>query len=275
MGSMSQIIEGMPNAAYHAHSALGSSSIRTLTSKTPAHYNYQRNRPTYSGAFDIGTAAHSVILEDTFAGIQEVESENWMTKAAKEARNEARAAGKTPLLSKELAQVRKMRDSVMADQRARAILEGGTPEVSVFWDHETGTPLKCRPDKWTPDHATGNLIVDLKTTVSADPNKFAKSVGEFGYHQQEAHYVDGLKAHGYNPKFVFVLVEKTAPYLVNVIELDPYAVELGRHLNDKGIRLYNECAANDRWPGYQTTEPVSLPVWAERQAEEDYEQIAI
>jgi hypothetical protein len=259
---------GMPSAAYHAHSALGSSSIRTLTSKTPAHYAYQRNRPAYSGAFDIGTAAHSVILEDTFAGIQEVEADNWMTKAAKEAKAAARAAGKTPLLAKELAQVRAMRDSVMNDPRARATLEGGTPEVSVFWDHETGTPLKCRPDKWTPDHADGQLIVDLKTTVSADPEDFAKSVGSFGYHQQEAHYVDGLKAHGFDPKFMFVLVEKTAPYLVNVVELDPYAVALGRAANEKAIRLYNECSKNNRWPGYQTTRPVSLPVWAERQAEE-------
>lgn len=272
---MKQIIEDMPNEAYHRHSALGSSSIRTLTSKTPAHFDYQRNRPTYSDAFDIGTAAHSIILEDSFDGIQEVTADNWMTKAAKEARTAARSQGLTPLLTKELAQVRRMRDSVMAHPKARAVLEGGTPEVSVFWDHETGTELKCRPDKWNPDHAQGNLIVDLKTTVSADPEKFAKSVAEYGYHQQEAHYVDGLRAHGYTPKFVFVLVEKTAPYLVNVVELDPYAVELGRAANEKGIRLYNECLSNNRWPGYQTTEPIHLPIWAERQAEEDYEDIKL
>lgn len=263
-----RIITDLASKDYHAHAALGSSSIRTLTNQTPAKFDYQRNHPYYSDAFDLGQAAHSVILEDSFDGIQEVEAENWLTKAAKEAKAAARAAGMVPLLTKEIATVRRMRDSVMAHERARYILGGGTPEVSFFWDHESGTELKCRPDKWTPDHELGNLIVDLKTTVSADPHKFAKSVADFGYHQQEAHYVDGVRAHGFDPKFVFVLVEKTAPYLVNVVTLDPYAVELGRAANEKGIRLFNECTANNNWPGYPVAEPISLPYWAEQQAEE-------
>ena len=82
------IINDLPSEAYHAHPALGSSSIRTLTNQTPAKFNYQRTHPYYSDAFDIGTAAHSVILEDSFEGIQEVEADNWLTKAAKEEQHE-------------------------------------------------------------------------------------------------------------------------------------------------------------------------------------------
>lgn len=269
------IYDKLSNDAYHRGPGFSSSGARTLTTKTPAHFQYQQANRTHSDAFDIGTAAHSIILEGDYTGIQEVDAETWATKAAKEARIATRVAGKVPLLSKDVRAVKAMRDAVMDHPRARLLLHGGKAEQSVYWKHETGTTLKCRPDKWNPESMLGPLIVDLKTTISANPEDFSKSVGNYGYHQQQAWYQDGLKAHGVDAKFVFVLVEKSPPYLVNVIELDPYAVELGRFANDKAIRLYNECSTNNHWPGYPTAEPVSLPVWAERQAEEDYEGIAI
>ncbi|RJU02002.1 recE [Arthrobacter frigidicola] len=265
------IFHGISSEDYHRGPGFSSSGARTLTSKTPAHFRHQQTHPTYSDAFDMGTAAHSVILENDYTGILEVDAPNWLTKAAKEAKSEARAAGLVPLLSKDLRAVEAMHASVLAHDRARTILQGGKAEQSVYWHHETGTLLKARPDKFNPDSALGPLIVDLKTTISADPEKFSKSVADYGYHQQQAWYEDGLKAHGFDAKFVFVLVEKAPPYLVNVVELDPYAVELGRFANDKAIRLYNECTTNDHWPGYPVAEPVHLPLWAERQAEEDYE----
>jgi hypothetical protein len=269
------IYNGISNEAYHRGPELSSSGARTLTTKTPAHFRHQRSNPSHSDAFDIGTAAHSVILENDYSGIQEVEESSWMTKAAKEAKIAARAAGKVPLLSKDLRGVEAMHASVLSDDRARVLLGGGKAEQSVYWQHETGTLLKCRPDKWNPDSILGPLIVDLKTTISAHPNDFSKSVGSYGYHQQQAWYQDGLSAHGFDAKFVFVLVEKAPPYLVNVVELDPYAVELGRFANGKAISLYNECRDSNQWPGYPTAEPVHLPLWAERQAEEDYEGMVV
>ena len=59
-----------------------------------------------------------------------------------------------------------------------------------------------------------------------------------------------------------MLVEKTAPYLVSVVELDEEAVNIGRALNDRAKRIYRECVETNTWPGYPTAEPVSLPLWA-------------
>jgi hypothetical protein len=257
------IYSGISNADYHRNPALGSTSLKTLATKTPAHYQYDRTHPKFSDAFTLGTAAHSLILEDDTSSIEIVEADNWLTKAAKEAKAGALAAGRQPLLSKEWAQVKAMRDAVMAHKQARELFIGHKAEESVFWKEDALT-LKCRPDAWKPGQ-----LVDLKTTVNADPREFGKTAHNFGYHQSAAHYIDGVKAAtGEELPFTFVLVEKTAPYLVSVVELDWEAIELGRALNDRAKRIFRECVTTNNWPGYPTAEPISLPNYAVYETED-------
>lgn len=251
------IYDGIPNAEYHADPALGSTSLKTLALKTPAHYQYDKTHPKFSDAFTLGTAAHSLILEGDTSNIVIVEADNWLTKAAKEAKAAALAAGKQPLLAKEMAQVEAMRDAVMSHEVASKYFTGHKAEQSVFWE-EDGLMLKCRPDAWLP-----GVIVDLKTTVDANPNEFGKTAFNYGYFMSAAHYIDGVKAAtGEEVKFVFVNVEKTAPYLVSVTEIDDVALDYGRQMLDRAKRIYRECTKSGRWPGYANTEPLSLPMYA-------------
>lgn len=257
------IYPGITNADYHRDEALGSTSLKTLATRTPAHYQHDKARPKFSDAFTLGTAAHSLILEADTSGIVVVEADNWLTKDAKAAKAEALAAGKQPLLTKEMAQVTAMFEAVMAHPLARAAFTRHKAEQSVFWE-EDGLMLKCRPDAWKP-----STLIDLKTARSADPNEFGKTAHEFGYHQSAAHYIDGVKAAtGEELPFHFVLVEKTAPYLVSVVELDVEAINIGRQLNDRAKRIYRECVENNTWPGYPNADLISLPMWAIYQAEE-------
>jgi hypothetical protein len=257
------IYDGVSNRDYHRDPALGSTSLKTLATKTPAHYIWDKNHPKTSDAFTLGTAAHSLILEGDVSSIVVVEADNWLTKAAKETKSAALAEGKQPLLAKEMAQVWAMHDAVMDHPEAWKLFNGHEAERSVFWQ-EDGLRLKCRPDAWKP----GQLI-DLKTTVNADPREFGKTAHNFGYHQSAAHYIDGVKeATGEELPFTFVLVEKTAPYLVSVVELDWEAINLGRALNDRAKRIYRECTATGVWPGYPTVEPIELPVYAVHETED-------
>lgn len=257
------IYSGVKNAAYHRDPALGSTSLKTLATRTPAHYQHDRAHPKFSDAFTLGTVAHSVILEDDISGIVVVTADNWLTKAAKEHKAMALAEGKQPLLGKEFDQVMAMRNAVFGHPKAAELLTGHKAEESVFWD-EDGQTYKCRPDAWKPGH-----LVDLKTTVNADPREFGKTAHNFGYHQSAAHYIDGVeKATGERLPFTFVLVEKTAPYLVSVVELDWEAVDLGRALNDRAKRIYRECTETGNWPGYPTAEPISLPNYAVYETED-------
>lgn len=257
------IYPGVKSKDYHADPALGSTSLKTLATRTPAHYQHELTNPKTSDAFTLGTAAHSVILEGDVSGIVVVDADNWLTKAAKEAKAEALAEGKQPLLHKEMVQVLAMRDAVMAHPFARGLLTGHKAEQSVFWEEE-GQMLKCRPDAWQP-----GALIDLKTARSADPKDFGKAAHEYGYHQSAAHYIDGVKAAtGEESPFHFVLVEKTEPYLVSVVELDVEAINIGRMLNDRAKRIHRECVKSGSWPGYPASELVGLPMWAIYQSEE-------
>jgi len=257
------IYSGISNSDYHADPALGSTSLKTLATRTPAHYQHDKTHPKFSDAFTLGTAAHSLILEGDLSNIVTVDADNWLTKAAKEAKAATLADGRQPLLKKEMAQILAMNDAVMAHPLARAAFTGHKAEQSVFWE-EYGLALKCRPDAWKP-----GLLIDLKTTRSADPNEFGKTAHEFGYHQSAAHYIDGVKAAtGEELPFHFVLVEKTEPYLVSVVELDIEAINIGRQLNDRAKRIYRECVESNTWPGYPNADLISLPMWAIYKAEE-------
>jgi len=257
------IYDGVSNADYHRDEALGSTSLKTLATKTPAHYQHDKANPKTSDAFDLGTVVHSIILEGDDSVMRVCPFPAWTTKAAKDARDEARADGKIPLLTKDWLQVLNMRDAVMRHPFARGLFAGHKAEQSVFWE-EDGLMLKCRPDAWQP-----GTLVDLKTARDANPNEFGKTAHEYGYHQSAAHYIDGVKAAtGEELPFHFVLVEKTAPYLVSVVELDVEAINIGRQLNDRAKRIYRECLETNTWPGYPAADLISLPMWAIYQTEE-------
>ena len=263
MGFSPGIYDGIKNADYHADPALGSTSLKTLATKTPAHYQHYLKHPKSSPAFDLGTAAHSLILEGDESGVVVIDVDSKRGKAWTDPAGMAEAEGKIALTSKEWAQVKGMRDSVMAHEEARELFTGHLAEQSVFWD-EDGLPLKCRPDAWKHFQ-----LIDLKTTLSADPNEFGKTAHNFGYHQSAAHYIDGVKAAtGDDLPFKFVLVEKAPPYLVSVVSLDWEAIDIGRQLNDRAKRIYRECAESGNWPGYPTSEPIALPNYAVYQAED-------
>ncbi|QCB97144.1 hypothetical protein E5206_09535 [Arthrobacter sp. PAMC25564] len=257
------IFDLLSNKDYHADPALGSTSLKTLATRTPAHWKWERDNPVHKDAYDIGTLAHSLILEGDTSLHEVIDVPDKLGNKWKIPANEAKAKGLIPITPKEWAGIEAMRDAVMAHPLARAAFTGHRAEQSVFWE-EDGLMLKCRPDAWQP-----GVLVDLKTTINADPNEFGKTAHNFGYHQSAAHYIDGVKAAtGEELPFHFVLVEKTAPYLVSVVELDWEAIDIGRGLNDRAKRIYRECVESGTWPGYPNADLISLPMWAIYRAEE-------
>src|SRR6185437_1970763 len=159
------------------------------------------------------------------------------TNAAKAIRDEARAAGKIPMLEPDCERVRDMADAIRRHPMANALLnpEYGHAEQSLFWvDPESGILLRARFDVLR-DKVPGRLYIpDYKTADSANPEAFARSAANFGYSQQDAWYSDGAKALGYeDPVLVFVVQEREPPYLVSVVELDKESRAVGRTRNGR------------------------------------------
>lgn len=248
----------MPAREYHAHPGINATTLKAVAKYPLAKVLWDMEHRTHKPAFDIGTAAHSLILEGHMEGIEVVDADSWRTKAAKEQADEIRARGMTPMLAHDIAPIEDMAASVRSHPVAGDLLEGIAAEVSVFGDLY-GTQAKARLDGWHEDTAD---IVDLKTVQSADPAEFHRDVLRWGYHQQAAHYVDLMsEITGREHDFTFVLVEKAPPYLVSAVALDDDFLDLGRAENEKAAQtwLNRPTMPVNGWDGITT---IQCPVWA-------------
>jgi hypothetical protein len=252
-----------------------SSTEARLLLECPARFRWHKdNGGTVSAEFDFGHAAHELVL-GVGGGIVIVDADDWRTKDARAARDEARANGQAPILARDYSTVERMAAQIRAHPIATQLLNAGVgrAEQALVW--LDGDVWRRALVDWLPDPPkSGRLIVsDYKTSPSADPRAFSKSVANFGYHQQAAWYLDGIHAlcGVTDAAFVFIVQEKFAPYLVTVCELDPYALTIGQQRNRWAIDVYRRCRETGVWPGYsENVELVELPRWAAIQHEEEY-----
>lgn len=269
------VLDDMPVELYHADPVAGrslssSGARKLLPPSAPAIFAYERdNPPAPSEVFEFGHAAHQRVL-GVGPELIVIDSETWNTNAVKAEVEAIRAEGKVPLKPSAMEQIDGMAGALREHPIASALLtDGGHPESSLFWrDEVTNIVRRARLD-WRPAPKTGRTIgVDYKTARCAEPEKFARAAVDYGYHQQHPWYIDGLIACDLadsDAQFVFIVQEKTPPYLVSVVQLDAAAVRIGRALNRRAIDLYVQCTETGRWPGYSDdVAHVSLPYWYER-----------
>lgn len=272
---------------YHAGGtetpSLSASIARILVSKSPAHakaahpvLNPDLEREE-AAKFDIGTAAHRLFLEGDDA-IFTVLASDWRTKDAKEARDEARAAGKIPLLLEQAGDVRSMVAATQAQlARHRAeppLFADGTPEQTLIWEDDHGVICRARLDWLRDDY---RAIDDLKSTsASADPQKWLRTAYGMGADVQVAFYTRGVeRLTGIRPVFRYAVVETYPPFALSVVDLAPSAMALAEEKVQRAIDLWAVCLENDEWPAY-TDRVASLeaPVWEEEQFLQKHEVAA-
>ena len=242
---------------------------------SPLHYITSKSAGfVASEPFQIGTLTHTAILEphrfsDSYVLAPDCDKRS---KDGKErwaiAEEKASLEGKILVKEENLAHILAMRNAVKEHRSAAAALSsGGLVEPSLFAiNSEFNVLMRARPDMLPK----GNAIVDVKTCQLGKGGyaKFARSVANFRYHVQAAWYLDICKALGMDKScFVFIVVEKEAPYAVATYELDSESVEAGRQEYRRNLEFFAKCLANDEWPGYsQNVEVINLPKWAIRQA---------
>ena len=264
---MPQIIDGLSNADYHAHPAISKSGLDKIA-KSPAHYKASREtKHEDSDALIFGSAFHDyILLPDTFQTAYTVlpPDFNGRTKEGKAMLEIIRQSGQTILKAEWLTAIEGMAAAIAAHPKASALLQGGKAEQSIFWtDEDSGIDCRCRPDYLNPS----GIIVDLKSTTDASPEEFARSVAKYRYHVQDAFYSEGYyQATGQWPRgFVFIAVEKTAPYAVACYSLNDDAKAYGRELFRRDLKTLLEAEKSQEWTAYsQEIETLSLPAWAYR-----------
>lgn len=255
------IVHGMPELEYHAHPALGSTSIRKVL-ESPAKFAEYRKEPFKpTAAMRLGTAVHAKVL-GTPSPVVVLDYDNYRTKPAQVERDVAIASGKTPYLagSDDLTAIDAMAEAVLAHRGARQILETAPGrEVSLFTtDPETGVDIKARFDVYGDD-----MCADLKTGEDASPHGFERAIAAHRYDVQQEHYLKVRELLcGDRPPFRFIAVESTRPFLVAVHKLDDQWQEIGDKWATAGRRIYRECVDADVWPGYGSdVHELHPPMW--------------
>lgn len=271
-----ECILDMPEADYRARPELSSTEARKIL-ESPAKYQHRKQAgEEHRDTFDFGHAVHALVL-GVGREVAVIDADDWRTKDARAAKEEAYANGQTPMLAKDWARAREMANAVHDHPVAALLLdpERGTVEQSAFWtDPATGVRCRCRFDKLPPLDTLGRFIaVDYKTAAAADVRSFGSAAASFGYVMQAPWYLDACRVllGRDDAAFVFVVQEKDPPFLVNVIELDPASLRIGRERNRRAREVFAECTASGVWPGYgPEVEQASVPRWFELQHEDEH-----
>ena len=277
----------VPEAAYHADPceapSLSSGIARTLLTRSTLHawHNHPRLNPdhaqTSSKAADAGTVLHKLLL-GVGADLVPINAADWRTKAAQDARDEARAHGATPVLVGDLADLHSaagtIRQRLHSTDDGRLLFEPGQPEATLVW-REGPVWCRARCDYLLDDPTLP--ILDLKTTgMSANPEDWQRALIR-DYCIQDAFYRRGLaKLRRSTPPMRFIVAEQDPPHGVSVVCADPSLAARAEHCVERAIGMWAQCLATGQWPGYPTqTAHVAAPAWLlARMEDEAYQEAA-
>lgn len=271
------VYQGMPLAAYVADPcptpSINASTATTILQQSPMHARAQHPRLNpekereESSRLDLGTIAHALLLEDDASKVVVIDAEDWKKNVTKELRDEARAAGKLPVLKAAYDQVLDMvlvAKDVISKSEVGEAFQSAIPEQTLLWE-EDGVWHRSRPDKATKDW---RIVFDYKTCgTTAAPAKWGKGpLLSYGYDIQAALCRRGI-AHlfkQYECTFVFIVQEIERPYAVSLISLDPQWIALADAKLQAALATWRGCLRTGIWPGYPSRIAyLQPPAWAE------------
>ncbi len=272
--SILDLADGMhrdvPAGIYHQRIAgIASKSILDMVERSPSHYEAwlggQEREPTPALLF--GAALHTAVLEpDVYRSTYTVEprfgdcrrTEN---KAARDAWRAANA-GRLLLEQADADAIAGIERALKTHPLAGKMLRDGASELTLKWvDDETGLVCKARSDYYVEGLGA---CFDLKTTDDARPHAFRQSVARYRYHVQHGFYSSGFAAVGAPLRhFVFIAVEKVAPYAIAIYSLDSEAVVKGWSAARRNLNTFAQCVESGFFPGYDSSiQTLDLPAWA-------------
>jgi hypothetical protein len=280
--AVNEIRSGVPEHEYHADTtSLSHSGAKLLLRPSvPAKFwewlTGPQEPPTDAMEFGsvthtlvLGAGAEYAILDPDVHGLKADGSpadKPTSTKMWKETEADARAGHRIPIHIDDFGRAQAMAEAVRQHPLAAPLLSSpGKVEQSFYaTDPVTGVALRGRTDRITSEDGR-DLIVDYKTALSANENDFAHTAFKYRYYLQWAWYITLAELCGLSDDagFVFIVQEKKRPYLVNVIELDDDALDLGRRHMREAIDTYARCMESGVWPGYdEVRHKVGLPLYA-------------
>lgn len=297
---MNQLLFDLPRIQYDNLPDEHWSTLK-LIGKSPMHYKYAKEHPEANDRDLLirGSAGHVATLEPekygghfagqmpltpdgTLYGVWPKTEKNRSSKAYEAFEANCKQTGRIPLREVDHAWCMAIAAAVRSCPAAQPYLDGPR-EVSMRWEHREPAvgglpgftiPMKGRVDKVAMRQGRAVALVDLKSTVHADPHGFAREAARLEMNAQAALYIDGYFAcTGLRLPFYWIAVEATAPHAVCVYRARPIELELGRSRYRELLQRLHVQLEEERkregyvWPGYAEGElELELPEWFLRAA---------
>lgn len=298
------VYPGLPMAEYLKINAASASILHTLVSQCPAAAWFDsplnpNPADDSNDASDFGSIAHEILLEGSQECVEIIDPQDypskngnipdgWKNVAIRAARDDARAAGKIPVLTTDIVTINGMVDSAHAfiesvRESEPAIWaafqpDGGDSELTCIWE-DGGTLCRMRPDRISKER---DVIIDPKFSKrSAEPDSWGRTqLSAMGYRVSAAFYRRGCETlFGVSPAYVFLVIEQDPPHLCSLVGVDPANLSFGAEQVEHGLRAWRRCLASNAWPAYPTRvcypelNEWELARWQERQGITDAQGI--
>ena len=259
------------NSEYHSYKEAISKSRLAKISRCPAYFKWCEDNPQEpTPDLIMGSAFHKIVLEPNdfdkeFAILPKFDRR---TKQGKDDYDNfiKHSCDKKIIMQEQYDDICGMKDSVLNNKYSKILLSGNIENSMYAIDELTQEPIKARPDCWkkVQDRI---LITDLKSCRSAATNDVIRDITKYDYDLQSFMYTDITSKVLHIPKenidFVFIFVEKTAPYLTNIMQADMSVLQRGEMLFRKYIGEYHTAKSENYYWGlngkYDIINNLSLP----------------
>jgi hypothetical protein len=253
-------IDNMPAEQYHADPcdtpSLSSSIARLLLQRSPwhawrAHPRFGNVAGESTDEQDRGAIVHALLLGERHR-IEVIDAADYKTKASRELRDAAIAAGQIPVKAAHFADCSRDAETIRANlSRYKIHLDDGYAERVALWS-EDGVQCRARMD-----YVHGSIIYDIKTTRDGDDTNLERTIRKYDYHVQAAAYVSAFEyiepRLAGRVRFVFLFVEHESLDVIPA-ELAGDLAELGRSRWQRAVDAWGRCLRADQWPRYAPRE---------------------
>lgn len=217
-----------------------------------------------------GKIIHKLLLGKG-ADVEVIHADNFRTKVAQTQRDEAKAAGRVPMLARKYGDLVEAADTIKGNLHAEFGIDlddpDGESEVAIEWTEDgVHGPIVCRCRMDRVHFSTG-LIFDVKKIFSAHPDVCGKQAVEYGHDIQDAAYRRALEKLrpelAGRTEMLFINVEVKPPFAMYPGPLDGELRDLGQRRWERALFVWEECLRTGRWPAYTNRiTPIQGPGWA-------------
>ena len=226
---------------------------KTLMQMSPLHAWLEHPRLGNTGSMhsevkaDFGSVVHELVLGNG-SEYRILDVPDFRTKAAKEERDAAIAAGLTPIKAIDFVRAEDAAKSIR--EELTSVLAEGEAERTLVWRDGLAW-CRARPD-WMVRNSS--LIYDLKLTgvnMSPHENTLQRHIFTQWFDMTVAHYADGYLSLFDKEliDYVFLFVEDHPPFSIRPFKISGQ----GREMGDRKLRAarawWKSCMAKESWPG--------------------------